>query len=59
MQYTVINKYDLDKLIDEIKIYIKKGWKLQGGICTAVNNHNMSLFETTYCQAMVIDEEKQ
>ncbi len=58
MKYKVISRYDTNALVDEINILIKKGWKLQGGICAAVNNHNKSLFVTIYYQAMVINKEK-
>ncbi len=58
MKYKVISRYDINALVDEVNILMKKGWKPQGGICAAVNNHNLSLFETTYYQAMVIDKEK-
>ncbi len=57
-RYTVINKYDLTILIAEINILIKKGWKPQGGVGVAIDNHNRDLYATTYCQAMVKVKDK-
>ncbi len=50
MKYMVIRCDSNVKLISEVEIYLRLGWKLQGGV--SITSHGMSL----YCsQAMVKD----
>lgn len=45
MEYTIISKYNMNDLIEEVNSFINKGWIPQGGIYQ--DNYD------SYCQAMI------
>ncbi|MBT3208015.1 MAG: DUF1737 domain-containing protein [Bacteroidetes bacterium] len=50
MEYTVVEKKFLKKLIESVNDLVKEGWKIQGSInCTWVNSKEYKI----YTQALV------
>ncbi|HDY66599.1 MAG TPA: DUF1737 domain-containing protein [Candidatus Scalindua sp.] len=53
MEYTVVSKYDLIKLITEVSDRIKEGWRPSGGISVMVKESNTEIHKREYNQAMI------
>tara|TARA_B100000963_G_C22292888_1_gene522191 strand:- start:76 stop:249 length:174 start_codon:yes stop_codon:yes gene_type:complete len=53
MDYRVIEKYTDLTLENEVKKFLKKGWKLQGGVSISISHKYGDVRRTTYAQALV------
>lgn len=53
MRYTVLSRYELTNLINDVQEYIELGWIPQGGIASATWVDGWDIHQFRFLQAMI------
>ena len=53
MKYCILNTYSIKEIEEEMKHYIKQGWKPQGGISVVDQGNTRQGRGVLFCQAVI------